>query len=277
MTSSPSERVAVCSWSLQPADVFDLLQKLEQAGISRVQLALDPLWKNTPQWNHAAAELKQAGISVISGMFGCAGEDYSSLESIRRTGGIAPDETWDENQKRIDVVAEIAAAMLLPLVTFHAGFLPHQTTDPNFSVLLYRVRHVADVFAKLNINVAFETGQETAPDLAQFLESLDAPNAGVNFDPANMLLYDKGDPIAAVRTLAPWIRQVHIKDAQRTQVPGTWGREVPVGSGEVNWAAFFGELKAIGYAGDFVIEREAASQRVADVRLARELIERFAA
>ena len=39
---------------------------------------------------------------------------------------------------------------------------------------------------------------------------------GVNFDPANMLLYDKGDPIEALRLLGPWVRQVHIKDARKT-------------------------------------------------------------
>ena len=49
---------------------------------------------------------------------------------------------------------------------------------------------------------------------------------GVNFDPANMILYDKGDPIAALRVVGPWIRSLHIKDARRTKVPGTWGEEV---------------------------------------------------
>ena len=94
----------------------------------------------------------------------------------------------------------------------------------------------------------------------------------MNFDPANMILYDKGDPIAALRTLGPWIRAVHIKDARRTKVPGTWGEEVTVGTGEVDWRAFFATLRELNYTGDFVIEREAGSQRVADIRAARDVV-----
>ena len=72
--------------------------------------------------------------------------------------------------------------------------------------------------------------------------------------------------------LGPWIRQVHIKDAQRTKVVGTWGEEVAVGSGEVDWREFFATLEQCGFAGDFVIEREAGNQRVADIRQAAEVV-----
>ena len=34
-----------------------------------------------------------------------------------------------------------------------------------------------------------------------FLRILGRPNVGVNFDPANMILYDKGDPLDALRAL----------------------------------------------------------------------------
>jgi sugar phosphate isomerase/epimerase len=76
--------------------------------------------------------------------------------------------------------------------------------------------------------------------------------------------------------LQPWIRQVHIKDARRPQVPGTWGREVVVGTGEVDWPAFFAVLKEMNFAGDLAIEREAGTTRVADVRAAREVVLKFA-
>jgi sugar phosphate isomerase/epimerase len=97
----------------------------------------------------------------------------------------------------------------------------------------------------------------------------------VNFDPANMLLYDKGNPIEALRTLGPWIRQVHIKDAVRTTTPGTWGDEVVAGQGEVDWPAFFKTLQETGFAGDLCIEREAGMNRVEDIRAARELVEKI--
>jgi sugar phosphate isomerase/epimerase len=96
---------------------------------------------------------------------------------------------------------------------------------------------------------------------------------GVNFDPANMILYEKGDPIAALETLAPWLKQCHIKDARRTKQSGTWGDEVVVGTGEVDWRRFFGVLDRIGYRGDLCIEREAGNQRVEDIRAARKFVE----
>jgi sugar phosphate isomerase/epimerase len=79
----------------------------------------------------------------------------------------------------------------------------------------------------------------------------------VNFDPANMILYDKGDPVEAVHVLGKWIRQVHLKDATRTKVPGQWGTEVPVGTGEVAWPEFFDALAKLNFSGPLVIEREA--------------------
>ena len=194
------------------------------------------------------------------------------METIRATGGIAPDATWEENWTNMRTTAALAQKLGLKLVTFHAGFLPHEEKDPNFAKMLRRLAETADVFQAANIELGLETGQETAPVLVQLLQKLKRPNVGVNFDPANMILYDKVNPIAALQVLGPWIRQVHIKDARRTKVPGTWGEEVAAGTGEVNWRAFFATLRELNYSGDFVIEREAGSQRVADIRTAREMV-----
>jgi sugar phosphate isomerase/epimerase len=215
---------------------------------------------------------RKNGLTVVSGMFGCVGEDYSTLDTIRVTGGIAPDATWEKNWTNIRATAALAQRLGLKLVTFHAGFLPHDEKDPNFAKLLRRLAETADVFKAANISLGLETGQETAPVLAQLLQKLKRPNVGVNFDPANMILYDKGDPIAALRTLGPSIRAVHIKDARRTKVPGTWGEEVTVGTGEVDWKAFFATLRELNYTGDFVVEREAGNQRVADIRTAKDVL-----
>jgi L-ribulose-5-phosphate 3-epimerase len=270
--SSLTERLAVCSWSLQPASPADLVAKLESTGIRRVQLALDPLRASPAAWGDAPALFRRHGITAVSGMFGCVGEDYSTLETIRLTGGIAPDATWEQNWNNIRATAALGQQLGLKLVTFHAGFLPHEETDPNFARMLRRLTEAAEVFKAADIALGLETGQETAPVLVQLLKKLQCPNVGVNFDPANMILYDKGNPISALRMLGPWIRQVHIKDARRTKVPGTWGEEVAVGTGEVDWRAFFATLRQLNYTGDLVIEREAGNQRVADIRTAKEVV-----
>ncbi len=269
-SSNPSERVAVCSWSLEPENPYDLVAKLSAVGINRIQLALDPLRESPEIWDQTEALLKQAGITLVSGMVGCIGEDYSTIESIRLTGGIAPDATWEQNLKNLWNDAALAARMGLNLVTFHAGFLPHQKSDA--AKILTRLEMVAEIFSAHGISLGLETGQETAETLATLLTELNPSLIGVNFDPANMILYDQGDPVEALRILSPWLRQVHIKDATRAKVPGAWGSEVAVGTGEVNWPDFFTALQALPFTGNLVIEREAGTQRVADIRTARQLV-----
>ena len=275
MTTPFKDRLAVCSWSLQPSSPQQLVENLRSIGLSRVQLALDPLRENPAVWSDTANLFRQHGISIVSGMFGTVGEDYTSLESIRRTGGLVPDDTWDENWENVQATAALAHELGLKLITFHAGFLPHDESDPEFEKLQHRIRLVADVFAAKGIDLAFETGQEEAGTLKIFLEKLGRVNVGVNFDPANMILYDKGDPIAALRTLASWVKQCHIKDAYRTKAPGSWGEEVPAGTGQVDWKQFFAVLKEIQFDGPCCIEREAGTQRVADIVTARKMVEMF--
>jgi L-ribulose-5-phosphate 3-epimerase len=272
MAHDIESRLAVCSWSLQPETPEALVAHLREIGIPRVQLALDPLRENPDAWGKTAVLLDAEGIEIVSGMFGTIGEDYSSLDAIRESGGVVPDEHWDANWANIEAVASIAAGHGLKTVTFHAGFLPHEENDPGFAKLLDRITQIADVFDASGIELGFETGQETADTLRLFLEKLDRPSVGVNFDPANMLLYDKGDPIDALETLAPFLKQCHIKDATQTKEAGTWGAEVTVGTGEVDWPAFFATLAKLGYEGDCCIEREAGEQRVADIKTAREFV-----
>ena len=276
-TNSLSNRLAVCSWSLQAVTPIELLERLRAIGLNRVQLALDPMRDEPDVWGVAPRLLEDNDVAIASGMFGCVGEDYSTLETIRATGGIAPDATWERNWQNIQSTLDLAEGLGLKLVTFHAGFLPHDASDPAFAKLKERLEKIAALFSARGIKLGLETGQETADELRGFLDVLNHGTVGANFDPANMILYDKGDPIAAVRTLGPWIRQVHIKDAVRTRVSGTWGDEVPVGKGEVDWSAFFATLREVNFTGDLCIEREAGAQRVEDIRAARELVERISA
>ena len=268
-----SQRLGVCSWSLQPENPQALLRMMRETGISRVLLALDPLREKPEIWGNTAELSHQQGIELVAGMFGCVGEDYTTLDSIKKSGGVVPDQTWDQNWKNIGQTVELAAKLGFKLVMFHAGFLPHEEKDPAFAKMVDRLRKIANLFASKGIDIAFETGQESAPTLKSFLEKLNCPNVGVNFDPANMILYDNGNPIEAMQILAPWIKQIHLKDATRTKVPGTWGEEVVLGTGEVDWKAFFRVLDSIGYKGQMFIEREAGSQRVQDIRIARIYVE----
>lgn len=273
MSQSLSSRLAVCSWSLQPTTPQELIAAVQATGLRRVQLDLDPLRESPAIWGAAPDLLKAAGLEVVSGMFRTVGEDYTTMETIRLTGGIAPDATWEQNRANIAATVPVAAQLGMRLVTFHAGFLPHDEADPAYATLSQRLREVADVFGAAGIKVGLETGQETAEALRDLLQALDHDGLTVNFDPANMVLYDKGDPIEALRTLGPWIGQVHVKDGIKTKVPGEWGDEVVVGTGDVDWQTFFTTLDEVGFTGDLCIEREAGTTRVDDIVAARVLVE----
>ena len=104
-----------------------------------------------------------------------------------------------------------------------------------------------------------ETGQETAPELLQFLNDLRCQNVKVNFDPANMILYGAGDPIEAIASLGRHIGHVHVKDATLSDAARArrGATEVPFGTGQVPPKEFLRALDDVGYTGPLAIEREA--------------------
>jgi L-ribulose-5-phosphate 3-epimerase len=265
-----SDRLAICSWSLHPKSPQALAEMLRTIGILRTQLALDPVRKGG-DWAEGPAKLADLGVTVASGMVTTVGEDYSTLETIKNTGGVVPDATWPESFENFKQMAPIAQRAGMDQVTFHAGFMPHDTSDPQYRKLADRLKQVADLFADHGLICSLETGQEEAPALRAFLEELGKPNVRVNFDPANLILYDKGDPIAGLKTLLPYVASCHIKDANRTKTPGTWGDEVTVGTGEVDWPAFFATLGP-DFTGTLAIEREAGERRLDDLKTARTFV-----
>jgi sugar phosphate isomerase/epimerase len=269
-----SKRLGACSWSLRASNPRELAERVRQVGVANVQLALDPLRTRAWSIDETLAALAAHGLSIRSGMMGMEGEDYTSLATIQASGGVRPTQHWNANLAAARANAKLAQRLGLRLVTFHAGFLPHDARDPERKVLIERLRAIVDVFGAEGVGVGFETGQERAETLLGVLAELDRPSAGINFDPANMLLYDMGDPVAALELLASRVKQIHVKDARRTKQPGTWGEEVCVGTGEVDWRAFFAVAAKRGLDVDLMIEREAGDDRIGDMRKARELVER---
>ena len=142
------------------------------------------------------------------------------------------------------------------------------------------VRRVCDHAAGHGQTFALETGQESADVLLDFMGPPRA-NLRINFDPANMILYGTGDPIAALDTLAPHVLTVHCKDGDwpPKNSPGALGEEKPLGQGSVGIERFIAKLKEIGYKGPLTIEREATdpAQRLRDILMAAGFLRRLTA
>jgi L-ribulose-5-phosphate 3-epimerase len=253
--------IGVCSWSLQVTSVPELKGFLDKLGVDVVQIACgDP---HHASWNEGDAmpqAAKKAGFRMSGTMLGFPGEDYTTPKHIEKTGGFGDPATRPERLERFQWGLERTKTLGLTDIMLHAGFLP-EPGQPDRKAFLDTLTKVGQLAAEKGITVAFETGQETADLLKRTLDELKAPNLKVNFDPANMLLYDKGDPIRAVELLGPYIRSVHVKDANRTKVPGTWGEEVPLGKGQANIKLFVKTLKKVGYQGPLCIEREVGDQK----------------
>ena len=100
--------LGVCSWSLCPEGPEDLIEKVGATKLSAVQLALDPV--RTSWGEDSISQIREAGIEVLSAMMMMEAEDYSTLESIRVTGGVRPDANWQRNLDCAAENARIAAA-----------------------------------------------------------------------------------------------------------------------------------------------------------------------
>jgi L-ribulose-5-phosphate 3-epimerase len=252
--------IGVCSWSLQVKSVPELKTFLDRLGINVVQIACgDPhhaAWEEGDRLPQAA---RAAGFHMTGAMLGFPGEDYTTPQTIQRTGGFGDPATRPERLERLKWALDRTRALGLTDLMLHAGFLP-EPNDPDRKPFLDTLGQVSALAAARGVTVAFETGQETADLLRRTLDELKCANLKINFDPANMLLYDKGDPLRAVEILGPDIRSVHVKDGKRPTTPGQWGEEVPLGQGQVNIRAFVQTLKKVGYQGPLCIEREVGGQ-----------------
>jgi len=258
--------VGICSWSLQ-TDVPGVAKAIQDLGIEHVHLGVRAAVGEAGRECFEA--IKAQDWTITSTMIDFPQEDYSTLDTIKVTGGIVPDDSWEANRKLFQGAAEVTAQLGVKYLSTHAGFID-ESDKAHAEKIAKRIALLADVAADKGVMFLLETGQESAKELARFLETLDHKSVGVNFDPANIILYDKGDPIDAVRTLAPWIRHLHVKDALRTKEPGTWGAEVPWGDGEVGIAEFLKVLEEIEFDGAMAIEREAGDDRFGDIKVAIE-------
>jgi sugar phosphate isomerase/epimerase len=221
------------------------------------------------QWK-SALEQTQFNIATVFAAF--TGEDYTDIPTVQRTVGFIPDAAREQRERRTYEVSDFAAAIGVGSIATHVGFIPENQNHPDYIAVRGMVRRVADHAAAHNQTFALETGQEPAHVLRRFLHDVARPNVGINFDPANMILYGTGDPIEALNLLGPLVLSVHAKDgdwppADRAQALGI---ERPLGQGSVGIPRYVEKLKEINFRGPLNIEREAENQqeRIADIRSA---------
>lgn len=148
----------------------------------------------------------------------------------------------------------------------HVGFVPEQPCYGEYRGVVSVIRNIAEYCKERDVYFNFETGQETPVTLMRLFYDVGLDNLGVNLDPANLILYGRGNPIDALDIYGDKIRGVHIKDGDYSKEPYKNGIHKVVGEGSVNYPVFLPKLLN-NYKGDLYIEREiTGEQQLIDVQ-----------
>jgi sugar phosphate isomerase/epimerase len=234
------------------------LEVVHDLGVPTIQLhAPSAASRTKDRAERFLAVLEKFGIRITVVFGGFEGESYADIPTVVRTVGLVPPATRAARLAEMKEISDFARVLGVEAVGLHIGFVPHDPADPLHRDVVAVTRELCDHCAVNEQNLHLETGQETADTLLAFLVEVDRKNLFVNFDPANMILYGCGEPIEALRKVGPYVRSVHCKDAKWAARPGEeWGREVPLGEGDVGMEKFLRTLDELGYAGALTIERE---------------------
>ena len=180
------------------------------------------------------------------------------------TIGIVP-ETWRrERMEGIKKIMDFANMLNLKTVTTHMGFMPENPNTKEYRDILDAIYELCEYANQYGINFCFETGQETPTTILRTINDVKArglDNLRINLDPANLLLYGKGNPMDAVDVFGQYVVGVHVKDGDYPTDGDNLGHEHKVGTGRVNFDYIIKKLHSFGYTGPLTIEREITGEQ----------------
>ncbi len=252
-----------------PAEA-DLLDQMVDAGVETVQVVAGGCDFSLVTEENAEKLLRmtegKVRITSVWGMWSGPGK-WDFIDGPV-TLGLVPDAYRAERLSDLCRCADFAHALGVHDMATHVGFVPEQPCYPGYRELVSAVRYIAEYCAKRDLYFNFETGQETPVTLMRLFSDVGAENLGVNLDPANLILYGRGNPIDAIDIYGDKIRGTHMKDGDYPK--GNFhelGNERVVGEGSVNYPVFLPKLLRSGYTGDLYIEREiTGAERAEDVK-----------
>jgi len=196
-------------------------------------------------------------LTITSVWGGWSGPQVWNFIDGPATLGLVPEAYRAMRLKELEVSADYARRLGVHDLATHVGFVPEQPCYQGYRELVSGVRYIADYCAKNDLYFNFETGQETPVTLMRLFDDVGASNLGVNLDPANLILYGRGNPVDAVDIYGEKIRGVHVKDGDYPKGDfSKLGVQKVVGEGSVNFPVFLPKLLKNGYQGDLYIEHE---------------------
>ncbi len=186
-----------------------------------------------------------------------------------------------EKSKR---VLDLAVELETDVVTTHIGVVPSDVNHPRYEIMQKACSELAEYADSMKAHFAIETGPETSATLKRFLDSLNSTGVAVNLDPANLVMVTGDDPVEAVKNLQKYIVHTHAKDGVKLcdrdpeiiygirraeeEFSGLAFKEVPLGTGSVDFPRYLNALEEIGYKGYLTIEREVGDNPARDISIA---------
>jgi sugar phosphate isomerase/epimerase len=235
------------------------MQAVKSMGIDTIQVSRLPDRFYTPEGaREFAGLLRDTGLRADSVVVVFEGESYKDRDAVVRTVGFRPLPLIPARLEYARRCVDFARAIGARIVTFHMGFLPADPADEAYRAMLKAVTDIAGYAAGKQVTISLETGQETGEQLATFLDAITVARVGVNFDPANLVIYGVDSPSRALKHFVSRVTSMHVKDAQLPETPGAMGLEVRPGEGRAELAECFRMLKAGGFKGALVVENYVA-------------------
>lgn len=266
-------------------DFKEAVKKAKQMGAEGIQTyctngGFSPKKMSTEKINEVLDIVKSNGL-VFSAICGDLGRGFTDKE--KNAGNI-------EKSKKI---MELAKRLECDIVTTHIGVVPADRSIERYKIMQEACFALAEFADGMGSHFAVETGPETSETLKTFLDSLNSKGVAVNLDPANLVMVTGDDPVRAVYNLKDYIVHTHAKDGIKLKecnpefiykvvhpIPteyseGGFFREVPLGTGKVDFKAYLKALSDIGYKGFLTVERECGENPETDIKIAVDYLKKL--
>ena len=251
------------------------LAQLADLGFTTCQISC---WNVERYTEDTASMVKQSlrahGIRISTFWCGWSGPAVWNFYEGPLTLGLVPEQCRQKRMEDLKVGSDFAQKLGVSQIATHVGFIPEDPNNEQYPKIIAALREVAEYCAANGQKLLFETGQETPVTLLRAIQDVGTGNLGVNFDPANLILYGKANPVDALGMIGKYVCDVHAKDGCYPTDGKTLGRETSLGEGQVNYSALIRALKDLGYDGAITVEREiSGEQQIADILKAKYLLE----
>lgn len=220
---------------------------------------------------------KEYGVDITAFWCGWEGRCVWDFYDGQVTLGLVPSDMRADRLAMLKEGSDFTKKIGVEYMATHVGFMPENPYDSNYSQVIQACLDIAGYCKNNGQKFLFETGQETPITLKRAIQDIEKQlgenTVGINLDPANLILYGKGNPIDSLDVFGEHVCGIHGKDAVYSSNGYTLGEEVVLGTGKVNYPEFINKLKDIGYSGDITIEREiSGEEQKKDILFAKELL-----